>query len=73
LKAYSNAVAEAWFSTYKAELIDRGVWPNVAKLRTATFDYIEVFYNRRRRHSALGQLSPARYELNHKHPANQAG
>lgn len=71
-QCWDNAVAESWFSTYKAELVDRGVWPSLAKLRTATFDYIEVFYNRRRRHSALGQLSPARYELNHKHPANQA-
>ena len=71
-QCWDNAVAESWFATYKAELIDRGVWPNLARLRTATFDYIEVFYNRRRRHSALGQLSPARYELNHKHPATQA-
>jgi len=71
-QCWDNAVAESWFSTYKAELIDRGVWPTLARLRTATFDYIEVFYNRRRRHSALGQLSPARYELNHTHPATQA-
>jgi transposase InsO family protein len=71
-QCWDNAVAESWFSTYKAELVDRGTWPTMARLRTATFDYIEVFYNRRRRHSALGQLSPALYELNHKHPANQA-
>jgi transposase InsO family protein len=71
-QCWDNAVAESWFSTYKAELVDRGVWPTLARLRNATFDYIEVFYNRRRRHSALGQLSPARYEFNHQHPANQA-
>jgi transposase InsO family protein len=71
-QCWDNAVAESWFATYKAELVDPGVWPTLARLRTATFDYIEVFYNRRRRHSALGQVSPARYELNHKHPATQA-
>ena len=65
-------MAESWFATYKAELVDPGVWPTLARLRTATFDYIEVFYNRRRRHSALGHLSPARYELNQQHPATQA-
>jgi transposase InsO family protein len=71
-QCWDNAVAESWFASYKAELIDPGVWPNLARLRTATFDYIEVFYNRRRRHSALGHLSPARYEHNRQHPANQA-
>src|ERR1019366_9037481 len=35
-------MAESWFATYKAELVDPGVWPTVARLRTATFDYIEV-------------------------------
>ena len=65
-------LAESWFLTYRVEMVDRRVWANLAKLRTATFDYIEVFYNRRRRHSALGQLSPAHYGLNYKHLANQA-
>ncbi len=46
------------------ELVYRGIWPTLAQLRTATFDYIEIFYNRQRRHSALGHLSPARYEIN---------
>jgi hypothetical protein len=35
-------VAEAWFAAYKNELVYRGVWPTIAKLRTATFDYIET-------------------------------
>ena len=61
-QCWDNAVAESWFATYKNELVDRGVWPNLAVLRTATFDYIEVFYNRQRRHSALDGLSPAHYE-----------
>ena len=37
-------------------------WPDKAELRTAVFDYIECFYNRQRRHSSLGYLSPAEYE-----------
>jgi hypothetical protein len=41
------------------ELIHRRTWPTKAELRTEVFDYIEVFYNRQRRHSTLGQLSPA--------------
>jgi putative transposase len=62
LTTWTNSVAESWFATYKTELVYRGVWTTIAKLRTATFDYIEVFYNRKRRHSALGGLSPVCYE-----------
>jgi transposase InsO family protein len=71
-QCWDNAVAESWFATYKTELVNRGIWPTVAKLRTATFDYIEVFYNRQRRHTALDGLSPAHYELTKQHPATQA-
>jgi putative transposase len=59
---FDNAVAESLFATIKKELIHRQSWPTKAELRTAIFDYIEVFYNRQRRHSTLGQLSPADYE-----------
>ncbi len=59
---YDNAVAESFFATLKKELIHRRSWPTRAELRTEVFDYIEVFYNRERRHSTLGQLSPADYE-----------
>jgi len=61
-QCWDNSVAESWFATYKTELVYREAWPTIAKLRTATFDYIEVFYNRKRRHSALGGLSPMCYE-----------
>jgi transposase InsO family protein len=71
-QCWDNSVAESWFASYKNELVYRGVWPTIAKLRTATFDYIEVFYNRQRRHSALAGLSPACYEFNQQHPATQA-
>ncbi len=59
---FDNAVAESFFATIKKELIHRRSWPTKAELRTEVFDYIEVFYNRQRRHSTLGQLSPADYE-----------
>lgn len=60
--AYDNAVCEAFFKSLKSELVDRQSWPTKAELRTAVFDYIECFYNPRRRHSSLGYLSPAEYE-----------
>ena len=59
---FDNAVAESFFATLKKELINRRSWPSKAELRTEVFDYIEVFYNRERRHSTLGQRSPAEYE-----------
>jgi putative transposase len=59
---FDNAVAESFFATLKKELINRRSWPSKAELRSEVFDYIEVFYNRERRHSTLGQLSPADYE-----------
>lgn len=59
---YDNAVAESFFATLKKELIHGRSWPSKAELRTEVFEYIEVFYNRRRRHSTLGYRSPADYE-----------
>ncbi len=60
--AYDNSMAESFVSTLKRELIHRHSWPNRQSARTAIFEYIEGFYNTRRRHSALGHLSPAEYE-----------
>jgi putative transposase len=60
--AYDNSMAESFVSTLKRELIHRHSWPNRQMARTATFEYIEGFYNTRRRHSALGYLSPSEYE-----------
>jgi putative transposase len=59
---YDNAVAESFFATLKKELIHRRSWPQKAELRTEVFEYIEVFFNRHRRHRALGQLSPVEFE-----------
>ena len=60
--AYDNAVAETFFATLKKELVNRRSWPSRLELQSAVFEYIEAFYNRRRRHSTLGMLSPIAYE-----------
>ncbi len=59
---YDNAVTESFFATLECELLDRQTFRTHGQARTALFDYIEGFYNRQRRHSALGFLSPAAYE-----------
>ena len=60
---FDNAVAESFFATLKKELIRReGPFATRADLRLALFDYIEAFFNRIRRHSTLGYLSPIEYE-----------
>jgi len=58
---YDNAVVESFFDSLKTEL-DQQVFASREHARRAVFDYIEVFYNRRRRHSTLGNVSPAAYE-----------
>ena len=60
--ALDNAVAESFFATLQTELLDRRSWPTRQLLRSAIFEYIEGFYNRQRRHSTIGYLSPAEYE-----------
>ncbi len=60
--AYDNSMAESFVSTLKRELIHRHSWPSRQMVQTAIFEYIEGFYNTRRRHSALGNLSPSTYE-----------
>ena len=62
---YDNALVESFMSTLKTELIERRSWPTRQQARTAIYDYIEGWYNPRRRHSALGYLSPAQFEAQH--------
>ena len=61
---YDNAMMEAFWSTLKLELIYRRQFENQAQVRQALFEYIEVFYNRHRLHSALGYRTPAGFENN---------
>ena len=64
---FDNALAESFFATLECELVARSRWRTHAEARMAVFDFIEAFYNPRRRHSALGYLSPTEYERRH-HP-----
>jgi putative transposase len=59
---YDNALAESFFATLECELVARSRWRTHAEARLAVFDFVESFYNPRRRHSALGYLSPAHFE-----------
>lgn len=60
---YDNAVMESFFGTLKTELVHHESYPTREAARQSLFEYIEVFYNRRRRHSALGYVSPQEYEV----------
>lgn len=65
---YDNAVAESFFATLKRELVYVQSFKTRAEARQQIFEYIEVFYNRERRHSSLGYLSPVAYEKMHSVP-----
>ena len=69
---WDNAVAESFFGTLKTELVHRTRWLTRLAARTAVFEYIEVFYNRQRRHSYLGYLSPVEYENRNETDLEQA-
>ena len=60
--AYDNAMAESFFATLECELLDRRRFRTQAEARMAVFEFIEGFYNPRRRHSSLGYLSPVEFE-----------
>ena len=59
---WDNAVAESFFATLKKELVHQCEYADQAAARASIFEYIEVFYNRVRRHSALDGLSPEQFE-----------
>jgi len=59
---FDNAVAESFFSSLKKERIRRRIYRSREEARADVFDYIEIFYNRTRRHSHLGQVSPNDFE-----------
>jgi len=65
---YDNAVTETFFKTLKTEWIYGKKLPNKQELRQSLFAYIEIFYNRKRTHSALGYLSPAEFLKLHYQP-----
>ena len=63
--AYDNAVVESFWARMQTELLDTRRWRTRTELSTEIFDWIEVFYNRTRRHSSLGMLAPIPYEKLH--------
>ena len=59
---YDNAFMESYFSRFKAELLEGGAFECIEDAQTEIFEYIEMYYNPKRRHSALGYLSPVNFE-----------
>ena len=59
---YDNAMAESFFATLECELIDRTVFRTRKEAQLEVFDFIEAFYNRKRRHSSIDYLSPVNFE-----------
>jgi transposase InsO family protein len=59
-----SAVVESFFSTLKNELVHHCIFKTRAQARLAIFEFIEVFYNRQRRHTSLDFVSPVEYERN---------
>jgi putative transposase len=65
---FDNALCESFFATLECELLDRCTFQTPAEARLAVFQFIEGWYNPHRRHSALNQRSPMRYEMDHAQP-----
>ena len=70
--AFYNALIESFWGRMQVELLNRRRWKTRIELATAIHDYIEHFHNTRRRHSALGMLTPTEYEHRHSHTINAA-
>lgn len=69
---WDNAQAESFWSTLKSEFYSRYTWPTKKTARLAVGDWIERVYNRRRRHSKIGMISPVEFENRHTQPAQAA-
>jgi putative transposase len=68
--AHDNAMAESFFASLECELLQRRSFKSKVEARSALFTYIEGWYNPRRRHSALGYLSPMNFEERHRRAQN---
>lgn len=64
---YDNAMIESFWSRMQVELLDRQRWNTRIELANAIFEYLEIFHNRQRRHSALGMLTPVEFESQQLH------
>jgi transposase InsO family protein len=61
---YDNSMIESFWSRMQVELLDRKKWNTRVELANAMFDYLEIWHNRRRRHTQLGWLTPIEFERN---------
>jgi putative transposase len=66
---YDNGMMESFWARMQVELLNRRRWRTRLELANAIFEYLEIFHNRQRRHSALGMLTPIEYEIRHQPPA----
>ena len=64
---FDNAMIESFWSRMQVELLDRQRWHTRLELANAIFDYLEIWHNRQRRHTALGMLTPIEFETQHQH------
>ncbi len=69
---FDNAVMEAFWSRMQVELLDRKRWSTRLELANAMFEYLEIFHNRKRRHSSLGMLTPVEFEARRRQPTTAA-
>lgn len=60
---FDNAVIESFWGRMQVELLNRQRWRTRIELANAIFEYLEIFHNRQRRHSALGMRTPVEYEM----------
>ncbi len=67
--AYDNGMMESFWVRMQTELLNRKRWRTLIELANAIFEYLEIFHNRKRRHSALGMLTPTEYETQHNQQA----
>jgi putative transposase len=65
---YDNSMMESFWGTMQLELLDSRTWETRAELANAIFEWIECWYNPKRRHSSIGMLSPLDYEAHHTAP-----
>lgn len=69
---YDNAMMESFWSSMQIELLNRKKWMTRTDLANAIFEYIEIFYNRQRRHSGLDYRTPIEHDLHSKKPQQSA-
>ena len=66
---FDNAVVESFWARMQVELLNRRRWRTWVELANTIFEYLEIFHNRQRRHSALGMRTPIEYEKLHVYPS----